>query len=146
MSPRAVIASGLPNSEPFPAAVATVGANVATTAFHHTVTIQRDTETGTDAWGNPLPPVWAEHLAGIACLGFIRPVSSEQARELIDGGKTALIEERRVLVALGTDVTTDDRLDDVIDSDSAVVLAGPMGITEVIRRVSYLELAVEAVS
>lgn len=145
MSPRAVVAFGLPGSDSFPASVGEIGANVAAHALDHFVTVQRNTASGTDSWGNPVAPVFTTHIADVACLAFVRTARSEQGREIIDGDKTVVIEDRRVLVALGTDVTTDDRLGDVTDAAGAVVFAGPLGIEAVDRRVSYLELAVESI-
>lgn len=144
--PRAVVQFGLPNSEPFPVAVSDVGAVVAETAFHHTVTVSRNEETDVDDGGQPMPPDWQTHLADQPCLAYVRPGRAEPGVEIVDALKAAVMNERRVLLALDTDVTVADRLGDVTDADGAVVFAGPMNITTVIRRVSYLELAVEAIS
>lgn len=143
---RAVVKSGLRHSEPFPAAIDQVGAVVAETAFHHLVTIQRNEQAGTDDGGQPLAPDWQPHLADQPCLGYVRPGRAEPGTEIVDALKQAVMNERRVLVALDTDVTVADRLDDVTEKDGTVVFAGPMNITALIRRVSYLELSVQAVS
>ena len=140
--PRPVVASGLAGSEPFPAAAVQVAANVAVTAFTHRVTILRDSATGTDDGGQPVAAVWDDYLE-VPCLGFVLPTPREQGKWAVDTSKTAMLEDRRVLVDLDTDVTFADQLGDVKDSDGQVVFAGPMVIRSMFRRPAYLELAVE---
>lgn len=84
--------------------------------------VERNTASGTDAWGNPAAPSFAA-LATYACF-----VWSSRAREIRDGDKTAEIEELRVMFPLGTDIQAGDEISSVQDRRGATLIAGRLRI------------------
>lgn len=106
----------------------------------HRATIERDTSSTADAWGNPVAPVWAAHLTDLACRVWFDTES-----EVLDGNKTATVERRKMIVPIGTDVTEADRVAIVEDRLGATLFSGPAGIESVGRRRDHLVLTLEAV-
>lgn len=105
----------------------------------HRCTIER-ASAGTDAWGNPAIPGWAVHLASLPCRAWYA-----SGREVIDGGKSAVIEDRRMIVPRDTDVKEEDRVASVVNRKGEAIFAGPMRIEAVGRRRDHLALHLEAV-
>lgn len=110
-------------------------------SLKHRCTVQRDSKLATDdGWGNPQTPVWAAHISDLACRAW-----SSGAREPVDSDRTVVIEDLRLIVPLGTDVTEKDRIGDVTDRGSTI-LPGPMGVEAILYRPTHLELVLVAVS
>lgn len=78
--------------------------------------IVRAIEAGDDAWGNPLPPVLATVAEASPCF-----VYSNTARELVDGQKTAQVEELRAMFSLAADVRPEDEIAQVTDRAGRVL-------------------------
>ena len=78
--------------------------------------LERDGAQGEDNWGNPLAPAMAPIGAPLACF-----VWSNTAREIIDGQKTATVEDLRAMFALSADVRADDEIAQVTDRRGTVL-------------------------
>ena len=102
-------------------------------------TIERD-QGGTDDLGAPAAPDWQPSAWDVPCRVWHDP-----AQEVIDGNKTAVIEPRRAIFPLGTDLTEGDRLANVTDRRLAELFSGPIGVTSVGRRADHLAVVLEAV-
>lgn len=113
----------------------------------HRASIERDTQVGSDTWGNPDASTWTAHLSDVPCR-----VWYESEREVIGGtstgkgDKTAVIENRKMIVPLGTDVTESDRITAVDDRKGVELFNGPARIESVGRRRNHLVLSIEEVS
>jgi head-tail adaptor len=90
--------------------------------------VQRNTATGKDAWGQPVPADW-ETIGAVRCFAW-----SNQSRELIDGDKTAMIEDLRIMVALGADLLEDDELTAITDRQGNVIIAGRLRVEGPVQR------------
>jgi hypothetical protein len=108
----------------------------------HRCTIERDTNAGTpDAWGTPETPSWQPHLTELPCRGWTRA-----GVETADATTTTVVEDMRLIVSLGTDVTEQDRVNGVTDRGTTIIIAGPVGIRAVIGRKDHLELVLVRIS
>lgn len=102
-------------------------------------TIERATAT-TDTWNVPGTPTWASHLSDVRCRLF-----AKSGRERTDEDTNVVVEDFRLLVPLGTDVTESDRIASVTRR-GVTVLEGPLGIRSVLPRQSHLELVLVGLS
>lgn len=110
-------------------------------ALRHRTSIQRDTAAGTiDAGGQSAPPYWQTITSGLPCRAW-----TNVAREPSDAGKSFVVEDRQVVVPLGTDVTEADQLGDILDRAGMVLFKGPMNILGVLAYPDHLELSLEVV-
>lgn len=110
-------------------------------AYRHRCTIERDAnQSGTDQWGNPTEPGWQSHLADQPCRAW-----TEAAREPVDDHTNVVLEDRRVSLAVGTDVTEADRVASVTDKAGTTIFEGPMGIEGITRFPDHLELLLERI-
>ena len=94
-----------------------------------------------DAYNNPVKPEFKVHLPAVPCRAWLKV-----GRTVIDGQKTAVIEDRRVLVPLNTDVTEADRISSITDRLGVLVFTAPMKIEHVGRHKSHLELVVTEIA
>lgn len=102
--------------------------------------IERNVQAAADPYGHPAPPDWQVLHAALPCW-----LSSTAKREVADGDKVAAVEDLRVLVPAGTDVTERDRVNGVVDRLGNTVDGRVMQIDGVVRRQGHLELLVTAV-
>lgn len=102
--------------------------------------VQRDVSVITDDWNNEGEPDWATHLPDLPCRSWY-----SAGKESIDGRKEAVLEDRRVVVPLGSDVTPSDRLEGITDRRGRTLVAGPLAVQTVGRRDDHLVLTVEKV-
>jgi hypothetical protein len=110
-----------------------VGSRVALT---QRCTIDRDANAATTgAWGTPSSPDWQPHLTDVPC----RAWASSGRENVADGTTVTPVEDARVIVPLGTDVTDADRIASVTFR-GGTAQDGPLGIRAVLARSSYLEL------
>lgn len=105
----------------------------------HRCTIERNESVG-DAYGNPGSPSWADHLVDMPCRAWDRA-----ARGAVDATTVAVVEDRRMIVPLGTDVLETDRVGD-ITYRGAVILKGPMLINALLTYPDRLELVLTRIS
>lgn len=96
--------------------------------------------TSTGSWNVPGPPTWSAHVSGVPCRVF-----AKDGRERTDAETNVVVEDMRLLVPLGTDVTASDRVG-LVTRRGATVVAGPVGIRAVLPRATHLELVLVALS
>lgn len=103
--------------------------------------VERNTATGSDQWRNPVAPVFAPH-ATLRCF-----VWSKVSRELVDGDKTAMVEDTRAMFALSADIQEDDEIAAVRDARGNVIIPGRLRVEgPVQRKHTHLEAALKRVS
>ena len=103
--------------------------------------LERNTAAATDPHGHPVAPNFTP-LATLPCW-----VWSRQAREVIDGDKTAVIEDLRALFPAGADVAEGDEIARVTDRRGVVLFAGRLRVDAAPqRKVRHLEAALKRVA
>lgn len=88
----------------------------------HRATIERNTATGTDTWGQPVAPVFTA-LGVLPCFAW-----SRVSREITDGDKTGLVEDLRALFALSSDIREGDEIASITDRAGRVIIPGRLRI------------------
>ena len=114
--------------------------SVARTRMTMRAVIQRDTATSTDDHGQPAVPVWS---AGTSTPCYCW---QEKMTEVIDVNKTAILDQLRMMLPTGTDVTRADRVLNVTDRRGTVKFTGPFlidGDPEI--RATHVELSLRQV-
>lgn len=89
----------------------------------HRAAIERNMATGDDDWGGPLPPVFQSIGNPTPCFAW-----SNASRELVDGAKTAMIEDLRAMFAAGADVRAADEITQITDRRGSVIMAGRLKV------------------
>lgn len=108
----------------------------------HLTTVQRDGNAGTlNAAGAPASPAWADHLVDLPCRAW-----TSVGREQLDATTSVVVEDVRAIVALGTDVNEQDRLNGVVDQYGNTVIDGIVGIRAVVTRKDHLQLILVRIS
>lgn len=102
-------------------------------------TVERQMQTQRDDFGGRGTPDWRTHITELPC-----HLWQKSGREVADGQKVVAVDDRRMIVPLGTDVTTKDRIALVTDRLGTELFEGPMRIESVARRADHLELMLEA--
>lgn len=103
--------------------------------------VERNTAAGTDAYGHPIAPVFTP-LATMPCF-----VWSKQSRQIVDGDKTAVIEDLRAIFPLGADLAEGDEIARVTDRRESEIIPGRLRIDAVPQRKhDHLEAALRRVS
>lgn len=104
--------------------------------------VQRNTASGSDAWNNPVEPVFTALHAALPCFAW-----SDQSRELTDGGKTAMIEDMRAMFALDADIAEDDEIVAISDRQDNVIIPGRLKVEgRVQRKHTHLEAALQRIA
>lgn len=85
--------------------------------------IERDQATGTDAWGGKNKPDFVPLHAALPCF-----VYSKSGRELVDGAKTAIIEDLRAMFSAGAGVTEGDVITAVSDRNGNMLIPGRLKV------------------
>lgn len=85
--------------------------------------VERNTASGTDSWGGPVEPVFTVLHNALPCF-----VYSKSSRELVDGAKTAMIEDLRVMIAADADLAEGDEITAVSDRNGAVIIPGRLKV------------------
>lgn len=80
--------------------------------------VERNVSTGTDSYGHPVTPDF-QPLATINCFAW-----SPSSREVQDGDKVAAIEDVRIMLPLGADVTENDEIARITSKAGVVLFAG----------------------
>jgi len=103
--------------------------------------VQRNQATGKDSWGQPVAAAWAT-IGTVRCFAW-----SNQSRELVDGDKTAMIEDLRMMVPLGANVAENDELVAITDRLGNVLIPGRLKVDgPVQRKHTHLEAALKRLS
>lgn len=103
-------------------------------------TVERQMQTNRDPFGGKGTPDWRTHLQDLPCM-----IWQTAGREVTDGEKVVTVDDRRMIVPLGSDVTAQDRIASVTDRQGTELYPGPMRIESVARRTDHLELLIEAI-
>lgn len=101
--------------------------------------IQNNTAVTVDAYGNPVPPVWAS-LSTVACIAY-----TKVRKEVIDGDKIVLVEDLKALFPLASGVIEAHRIANIKDRLGAVLFAGPLQIRTIQRRRDHLEASLDRI-
>lgn len=100
--------------------------------------VERD-GAATDDEGNPAAPAWSSHIASLSCRFF----HGTAEREVIDSDRSVVVEDSRMYVPLGTDITEADRINGVTDRLGNAIHSGLFNIRAVTRRATHLELLLQ---
>lgn len=102
--------------------------------------VERNQAIGKDGWGNPVAPSF-QPLATSKCF-----VWSNTSREIIDGDKTAMVEDMRSLFALSADIRENDEISAVTDANGTVIIPGRLRVEgPVQRKHTHLEAALKRI-
>lgn len=103
--------------------------------------IERNTASGTDAWGNPAAPVFTVLHNALPCF-----VWSKTSRDLIDGTKTAMIEDLRAMFPLGADLAEGDEIAEVTLRDGTIIIVGRLKIEGPVQfKHNHIEAALQRI-
>lgn len=103
--------------------------------------IERNQATATDAWGNPVEPDFQSIGDPIKCF-----VWSNSARKLVDGAKTALIEDMRAMFALGADVKAGDEITSITNRMGVEIVPGRLKLEGPVQyKHNHLEVALQRI-
>jgi hypothetical protein len=91
--------------------------------------VERNTASGKDAWGQPVAAVWEAVPPPLPCFAW-----SNQSRELVDGDKSAMLEDMRIMVSLGADLRADDELTAITDRAGTVLIPGRLKVEGPVQR------------
>jgi hypothetical protein len=106
----------------------------------HTCTIERnDVAGGTDSWNQPVTSGWQPHLTDQPCRFWVRAGMRSAGEKVVDTTTIVVVEDMRMILLLGTDVTENDRVATVSER-GAEIQAGPIGIRAVLAHPDHLEL------
>ena len=104
----------------------------------HRCTIERQQAAAAGRWGQTPPPSvapWEDHLVDVPCRA-----SATTGKEYASDGVTLVdIVSVRLLLPLGTDVTTEDRIASVTDRGGNSQ-EGPLGVRAILSHRDHLEL------
>lgn len=84
--------------------------------------IERNSVTGKDAWNMPLPGVFQPH-AEVPCFAY-----SKSGRDVVDGKKNVVVQDTRMMFALGIDVRENDQVAKITDRKGNILIRGPLRI------------------
>lgn len=107
--------------------------------YRHRATVERD-GANVDQWGDSTGPGWTTHLDAVPCRAW-----TNGGQEPVNDDRTVVIEDRRISMSLGLDITEQDRILSVTDPAGNTVFDGPMTIESVLRHTDHLELLVKRV-
>lgn len=103
--------------------------------------VERNQATATDGWNMPVAPDFQSIGAPLPCF-----VWSTQARRLIDGEKTAMIEDVRALFALDADIREADEISTVTDRRGIEIVPGRLQVEgPVQRKHTHVEVALRRI-
>lgn len=85
--------------------------------------VERPSASAKDAWGNPVAPVMAPVGDPVACF-----IWSKSSREIVDGDKTAMVEDVRGLFALAADIREGDELTTITDRAGNMLIPGRLKV------------------
>lgn len=93
------------------------------------------------AWNQKAGPSWGTHLASLPCYVWVE--NRAQGEVIGPGAGVVAMQEVRMVVPRGTDVTERDRVVNVLDRRGQTYLAGTFNIRSVAPRADHLELMLE---
>ncbi len=103
--------------------------------------VERNGATGKDPWGGAVAPAFSA-IGTIRCFAW-----SNQSREIVDGDKSAMLEDLRLMAPLGSDLTEDDELVAITDRLGNVLIPGRLKVDgPVQRKHTHVEAALKRLS
>ncbi|WP_034157922.1 hypothetical protein [Sphingomonas sp. ERG5] len=103
--------------------------------------VERDQAVAKDAWGQAVAPDFQPHGDPLACFAW-----SPSARELIDGSKSAQIEDVRAMFALGADIAEADELSAITSRAGVVLFPGRLKVEGPVQfKHTHLEAALRSI-
>lgn len=103
--------------------------------------LERNIAAGEDGWGQPVPPDFQPVGDPLACF-----VWSKTSRELVDGQKTAMVEDMRAIFALGADVRDADEIASVTNRRGEEIIPGRLKIDgPAQRKHTHIEVALKRI-
>ncbi|WP_339745576.1 hypothetical protein [uncultured Maricaulis sp.] len=107
----------------------------------HRAEVERDQATAKDNWGGDVAPDF-QPLASLRCWAW-----SSATREVVDGDKTAVIEDMRVMFALSADIREDDEIAAITNRRGDVIFAGRFRVDgQVEHKHTHLEAALKRIN
>jgi hypothetical protein len=112
------------------------------TSMIHRCDIRRDAGRAvTDPWGDAGQPDYVAYLTGVSCYFWYGG-----SQTVMDGARQLEIIQLNLILPLGTAVTADDRIEQVLDRRGRVVKSGPMRIDSLGSRSEHMVLSLTEVS
>jgi hypothetical protein len=103
--------------------------------------VERNQAVGTDSWGNPVAPDFQSIGDPLPCF-----VWSRSSRELVDGSKTAMIEDMRAMFALDADIAEADEIASVTDRAGTEIIPGRLKVEgPPQRKHNHVEVALQRI-
>lgn len=109
-------------------------------ALIHRCTIQRNTNSTPGDWGGDGPATFEDNLTDLRCR-----LGTTGGRERVEDATFVAVEDMRLIVEVGTDVTTEDIISEVTFRGETI-MEGPVSIRAVLPHQDHLELLLEKVS
>jgi hypothetical protein len=104
--------------------------------------VERNTAADNDSWGGPAAPVFTVLHNALPCFVF-----SNASRELVDGAKTAMIEDLRVMVARNADLAEGDEIVSVSDRLGTIIIPGRLKVEGPVQfKHNHREAALQRIS
>lgn len=97
--------------------------------------VERNTASGADPFGLPVKPVFTV-LATLPCF-----VYSKARREVVDGDKSAQVEDLRALFPLRADLKEGDEISPIKDRLGVVILSGRFQVEAIQRKHDHVEVS-----
>lgn len=101
--------------------------------------VERDMASGTDPYGNPLPPDWQVLHDSLPCYLWTT------AERVLAGEVSAILSDHRMMVPRSTDIAVGDRVTRVSDRQGNALLERPMAVAGVLSRADHLLVLLEGV-
>ncbi len=103
--------------------------------------VERNQATGKDGWNNPVAAQFAP-IGVLPCFAW-----SNNSREVVDGQKTAMIEDARALFALGADINENDEIASITDRAGSVLFHDRFRVEGPVQfKHTHLEAALKRIS
>lgn len=107
--------------------------------LRHRATVQRDRESGTDSWNNPLPPSLETIHTALPCDYWVRA-----ERETIGPNVNVLVEDSRMLVAKDADIVVGDVVTLIVNRRGDVLASGDLRVAaDLMMEPTHRELGLE---
>lgn len=106
----------------------------------HRTSILRDQQATMTGWNQTDVPEWSPVAINVPCRAFFN-----NGREVQDGGKVVAVNALTVLLPLGTDITTDDKLGAITDRRGRTLHAGEHRVESIGHRRDHIAVALEVV-
>lgn len=89
----------------------------------HRARVERNIALAKDAWGNPVVPDFQVLHNALKCFAW-----SKNSREQVDGTKTAMFEDARLMVFLGADLREGDVITRIEKRNGDIVMEGRLKV------------------